>query len=52
MPIGLTNTPPSFQDMINDIFRDLLDDEVIAFTDDIFIYAKDEEEHDRLGEED
>jgi hypothetical protein len=40
-----------FQDMINDIFRDLLENGVIAFIDDILIYAKDEEDHDRLVEE-
>jgi hypothetical protein len=48
IPFGLTNTPATFQDMINHIFRDLLDNGVIAFIDDILIYAKDEEEHDRL----
>jgi hypothetical protein len=51
MPFGLTNVPATFQDMINHIFRDLLDNGVIAFIDDILIYAKDEEEHDRLVEE-
>jgi hypothetical protein len=50
MPFGLTNAPATFQDMINHIFRDLLDNGVIAFIDDILIYAKDEEEHDRLVE--
>jgi hypothetical protein len=51
MPFGLTNAPVTFQDMINHIFRDLLDNGVIAFIDDILIYAKDEEEHHRLVEE-
>jgi hypothetical protein len=37
--------------LINHIFRDLLDNGVIAFIDDILIYAKDEKEHDRLVEE-
>jgi hypothetical protein len=37
--------------MISHIFRDLLDNRVFAFIDDILIYAKDEEEHDRLVQE-
>jgi hypothetical protein len=51
VPFGLTKAPATFQDMINHIFRDLLDNGVIAFIDDILIYAKDEEEPDRLVEE-
>jgi hypothetical protein len=51
IPFGLTNTPATFHDMINHIFRDLFDNGVIAFIDDILIYAKDEEEHDRFVEE-
>jgi hypothetical protein len=51
MPFRLTNAPATFQDMINHIFRNLLDNGVIAFIDDILIYAKDEEENDRLVEE-
>jgi hypothetical protein len=36
----------TFQDMITPIFRPVLDNRVVAFIDDIIIYAKDEEEHD------
>jgi hypothetical protein len=51
MPCGLTNAPATFQDMINHIFRDLLDNGVIALIADILIYVKDEGEHGRLVEE-
>ena len=46
MPFGLTNAPSTFQDMMNHIFSDILDLGVIAYTDDILIYTKKEEEHD------
>jgi len=46
MPFGLTNTPSTFQDMMNHIFSDMLDLGVIAYMDDILIYAQKVEEHD------
>jgi len=48
MPFGLTNVPSTFQDMINHVLSDLLDVGVLAYMDDILIYAKTREEHDRL----
>jgi hypothetical protein len=51
MLFGLTNAPATFQDMIHHIFTDVLDNGAIAFIDDILIYAKDEDEHDRVVEE-
>jgi len=48
MPFGLTNAPSTFQDMINHVLSDLLDVGVLAYMDDILIYAKTREEHDRL----
>jgi transposase InsO family protein len=44
MPFGLTNAPASFQSMINHIFRDMLDQGMVAFMDDILMYAETEEE--------
>jgi hypothetical protein len=46
MPFGLSNAPATFQNMMNHIFRDLLDLGLIVDLDDILIYAETEEEHD------
>jgi hypothetical protein len=48
MPFGLSNTPATFQNMMNHIFRDLLDLGLIVYLDDILIYAEMEEEHDHI----
>src|SRR5437879_7875771 len=45
MSFGLCNAPATFQSMINDIFRDVLDEGVIAYMDDILIYSETIEEH-------
>ncbi|MBW0506373.1 hypothetical protein O181_046088 [Austropuccinia psidii MF-1] len=44
-PFGLTNAPASFQNLVNDIFQDLLDVFVVAYLDDIMVFSKCEEEH-------
>jgi hypothetical protein len=48
MPFGLSNAPATFQNMMNHIFRDLLDLGLIIYLDDILIYAETVEEHDRI----
>jgi len=45
MPFGLTNVPSTFQDMMNHVLSDLLDVGVLAYMDDILVYAKTEKEH-------
>ncbi|MBW0574302.1 hypothetical protein O181_114017 [Austropuccinia psidii MF-1] len=45
MPFGLTNAPASFQNLVNDIFQDLLDFYVVVYLDDIMVLSKSEEEH-------
>ncbi|MBW0587173.1 hypothetical protein O181_126888 [Austropuccinia psidii MF-1] len=45
MPFGLTNAPASFQNVVNDIFYDLLDIYVVVYLNDIMVFSKSEEEH-------
>ena len=45
MLFGLTNTPASFMDLMNRVFKQYLDLFVILFIDDILIYSRSEEEH-------
>ncbi len=40
MPFGLTNAPVVFQHMMNDVFHEYLDDFVVYYIDDIFIFSK------------
>jgi hypothetical protein len=51
MPFGLTNTPAIFQDIINHIFRDMLDQGVMAYINNVLIYAEIEKKHDELVKE-
>jgi hypothetical protein len=48
MPFGLSNTPATFQNMMNYIFQDLLDLGLIVYLDDILIYAETEEEYNHI----
>jgi len=51
MPFGLTNAPSTFQDMMNHVLSDLLDVGVLAYMDDILVYSKTEDDHNRLVKE-
>ncbi|MDX6284447.1 MAG: hypothetical protein QOH03_5518, partial [Kribbellaceae bacterium] len=51
MPFGLCNAPATYQDMINHIFRDLLDQGLVAYIDDLLIYARTREQHDQIAME-
>ena len=45
MHYGLTNAPASFQQFMNDIFKDMLDVCVVVYLDDILIYSRNPDNH-------
>jgi hypothetical protein len=47
MPFGLTNAPSTFQDMMNHIFRDMIDLGLLSYMDDLLVYADTIEGHDK-----
>jgi hypothetical protein len=51
MLFGLSNILGIFQDMMNHIFRDMLDQGVIAYINNVLIYAETEEKHDEYIKE-
>ena len=52
MFFGLTNSPATFQAMINDLLRDLVVEEKVAvFIDDVMVVTETEEGHDEIVEE-
>ena len=52
MFFSLTNSPATFQAMMNDILRDLIDTgDVAAFMDDILVGTEDERRHNEIVEE-
>jgi len=51
IPFRLTNTPSTFQDMMNYVFSDMFDLGVLAYMDDILVYTKTVEEYDHMVRE-
>ncbi|SPC65346.1 uncharacterized protein UHOD_11060 [Ustilago sp. UG-2017b] len=45
MPFGLTNAPASFQHLMNDTFKDMLDRSLIIYLDDLLIYSSTLKQH-------
>ena len=45
MPFGLAKAPATFQNMMNEIFRDIIDLGVVIYLDDIRIYSENEKDH-------
>jgi len=52
MYFGLTNSPATFQAMMNDLFRDMINKENIAtFIDDVLVATETEKGHNKIVEE-
>jgi hypothetical protein len=47
LPFGLINEPTIFMCLMNGVFKDYLEKIVIVFLDDIIIYSKTKEEHEK-----
>ncbi|MBW0477576.1 hypothetical protein O181_017291 [Austropuccinia psidii MF-1] len=45
MPFVLTNAPPSFENLVNSLFYDLINTYVVVYLDDIMFFSKSVEEH-------
>ena len=47
LPLGLCNTPSTFQKLMHLVFHEALDQFVLVYLDDILVFSKSEEERER-----
>jgi len=47
LPFELTNAPAAFMDLMNRVFREFINQCVVVFIDDILIYSRSREEHEK-----
>ncbi|KAG2190783.1 hypothetical protein INT47_012934, partial [Mucor saturninus] len=47
LPFGLTNAPPTFQHLMNNVLGDCLDEFALVYLDDILIFSKTPEDHEK-----
>jgi hypothetical protein len=47
LSFGLTNSPPTFQALMNSVLGDALDQHALVYLDDVLIFSKTAEEHER-----
>ena len=45
MPFRVTNAPKAFMNLMNHVFKPFLDEFIIVFIDDIFVYSKSVAKH-------
>ena len=40
LPLGLTNAPATFQELMNSVFSDMLDERLLVYLDDLLVYSE------------